>query len=129
MPRPALVALVVLGSFLFLLSGPASAAGKKKAAAKPEPAPAAVEKVLRAEVAGAVDRRGQLAEALQQQPDSAAARWQAGFLKDGDSWRSYDGPARDAASARLLDEYRHRREEAPQTFAGQVDLANWCRKQ
>jgi len=119
----ALVPLVLLAAV------PASAAEKKKAAARIDPALGAVEKVLRAELVGQIDRRGQLAETLKQHPDSPVARWQAGFLKQGNFWRSFDEPARDPAAARILDEYRQRRENAPQSCPGQLDLANWCRKQ
>jgi hypothetical protein len=114
---------------LFAIIQPASAAGTKKKPTKSDPALPTVEKVLRVEVAGVVDRRSQLAETLKQQPDSAVARWQAGFVKDGDSWKSFDQPEPGTASASLLEEYRRRRDEAPQSFSGQTDLANWCRNQ
>src|SRR4029450_12619889 len=98
MPRPRHLVLLMLGCWFWFPSEHASAAAKKKSAEKPDAAAATVEKVLRAEVAGAGDRRQQLAEALKQQPDSPAARWQAGFVKEGDSWRSFDGPARARAT-------------------------------
>jgi hypothetical protein len=125
--QAALVPLAIL-SGIVLSAVPAAAAGKKKSADKPEAAPA-VEKVLRSEVAGAVDRRGQLAETLKQQPDSPAARWQAGFVRDGNAWRSYDEPAPNDAQVRSSDEYRRRRQETSHDFSAQLDLANWCRKQ
>src|SRR6516164_7190912 len=103
---------------LFAIIQPASAAGTKKKPTKSDPALPTVEKVLRVEVAGVVDRRSQLAETLKQQPDSAVARWQAGFVKDGDSWKSFDQPEPGTASASLLEEYRRRRDEAPQSFSG-----------
>ena len=119
------VNVLVCGSFAL----PGWAAAPKKRPAKPDPALVTVEKVLRVEVAGEVDRRGQLAETLKEQPGSSPARWQAGFVKDGDGWRSFDEPTRDSATTKLLNEYRLRRDEAPQTFASQLDLADWCRKQ
>ncbi len=122
-----IVIVLSLGCVFFLISEPPSNAATKKTA-KSDPASSAVEKVLRAEVAGDVDRRSQLAQTLKQQPDSPPARWQAGFVKDGDSWRSFDEPSHDTASGRVLDEYRQRREEAPQSYSGQLELANWCRK-
>ncbi|MGE5194342.1 MAG: polymorphic toxin-type HINT domain-containing protein [Deltaproteobacteria bacterium] len=128
MSRNVLLVGVIGAAGILMAADPAPAAAKKKPAAKPDPAPVAVERVLRSEVAGKVDRRMQLAETLKQQPDSPSARWQAGFVKDGDSWRSFDEPQRDTASASVLDEYRRRRDEAPQSFPGQLDLANWCRK-
>jgi hypothetical protein len=120
--------LFVLALFIssgVLLTGHSSAAAKKASMQPSDPARAAVEKVLRAELVGEVDRRDQLADTLRSQPDSAAARWQAGYVRDGKSWRSFDDPPSDADR---LAQYRLRREGAPQTFAGQVELANWCKK-
>ncbi|MGE5194341.1 MAG: polymorphic toxin-type HINT domain-containing protein [Deltaproteobacteria bacterium] len=128
MSRNVLLSGLTLISIISLVAAPAFAAGNKKSAAKPDPVPGAVERVLRAEVAGAVDRRTQLAETLKQHPNSAPARWQAGFVKDGNSWRSYDALPGETKAGDLLDQYRHRRGEAPLTFRGQLDLANWCRK-
>src|SRR5262245_32346425 len=123
------VAVVLsLGCVLFVISEPFSVAETKKKAAKSDPALPKVENVLRSEVAGQVDRRGQLTETLKEQPGSTFARWQAGFVKDGDSWRSFDEPLRDSTLTGLLADYRRRREEAPRAFDGQMDLANWCRK-
>src|SRR5262249_18486333 len=120
---------LVIVSATLIVGTPAPAAGKKKSAEKSDAAAATVEKVLRSEVAEPVDRRAQLADALKQQPDSAAARWQAGFVKDGGSWRSFDEASRNSSTAGAHEDYRRRREESPNTFADQLDLANWCRKQ
>ena len=77
MHRPTtLASLAILFGFVFF-GVPAAGAGKKKSADKPDLAAAAVENVLRAEVAGPTDRRAQLSETLKLQPDSRAARWQA----------------------------------------------------
>src|SRR5262245_9424388 len=122
-----LAIVLLLGCALFLISVPSSVAATKKKAARSDPALPTVEKVLRAEVAGEVDRRRQLAETLKQHPDSAAAHFQAGFVKDGNSWRSLEGPQRDIALAPMLDAYRHRRAEASLSFPGQLELADWCR--
>ena len=75
MPRNVLLACLTLSSIAFLVAAPVVAAGKKKTALKTGASSAAVEKVLRAEVAGEVDRRRQLAETLNQHPDSPLARW------------------------------------------------------
>lgn len=98
----------------------------KKTFVKPDPA---VEKVLRAEVAGPVNRREQLADALSQRPDSASARWQAGFVKVADSWRSFDELPTAKDQSDPLEQYRRHRNEAPLTLAAQLNLANWCRKE
>ena len=120
-------AVVVIGCAAIAVSG--WAATPKKTGKSDDPGRETVEKVLRAEVAGQVDRRGQLAETLERDPNSAAARWQAGFVRDGDAWRSFDATVSVAAESESLKRYRLRREDAPVTFAGQIDLANWCKKQ
>ena len=103
-------------------------AAGKKTASKPDPALPAVERVLRAELEGPLDRRQQLAATLEQNPDSDAARWQSGFVRTGNQWRSFDETAPSTAATDLLGKYRARRREAVQTPAGQIDLADWCRK-
>jgi hypothetical protein len=128
MPRPGHVALLLV-CWLCLLSEPASAAAKKKKSAdKPDGASTMVEQVLRSEVAGAVDRRGQLAGILKERPAAPEARWQAGFVRDGSLWRSFDEPPTSTVEAGPMREYRDQREQAPQTWEGQLGLADWCRK-
>ena len=53
----------------------------------------AVQKVLRAEMTGRVDRREQLAETLKSQPDSSLARWQSGFVRSGHTGNPLTGRA------------------------------------
>lgn len=84
--------------------------------------------MLRDETAGQVDRRVRLADALALQPDSAIARWQAGFVRDGLVWRSFDEPQSSQPDVQTLKGYRGRREMTAKTFADQVKLADWCRK-
>jgi hypothetical protein len=121
------VAVVLFFGCILIVDSPsASAADRKTGAQNLDPAARTVDNILRAEAAGVVDRRTQLAETLKQYPEAASARWQAGFVKDGGSWLAFDEPARDHALARVLAEYRQRRDEAPQTFRGQLNLANWC---
>ncbi|MBI3864424.1 MAG: hypothetical protein HY290_21285, partial [Planctomycetia bacterium] len=77
----------------------ACAAGKE-ASSKADPGRPAVERVLRAEVAGPVDRRELLAGALKEHASSPLVRWQAGFVRDGKSWRSFDeSPAAGSAAS------------------------------
>src|SRR5690349_20624254 len=83
-------ARVLLVTGILLITGSISAAAKKKTVEKPDPGLAAVEKVLRAEVAGQVDRREQLAGTVHERPNSLSARWQAGFVRDRGLWRSFD---------------------------------------
>src|SRR5579862_3777801 len=93
-----------LGCGLILCAGMASAA-EKKGASKADPAQRAVEKLLRAEVAGLVDRRAQLADLLQAHPESPTAHWHAGFIRDGKSWRSFEVPVGTDSSSATLAEY------------------------
>src|SRR5262245_25540490 len=112
MHRRATVASLVIIPGILLSATHTRAAGKKKSADKPDAAAAAVEKILRNEVAGPIDRRGQLSVTLNQQPDSTAARWQAGFVRGGNAWRSYEESALNEAQVRSADEYLRRRQEA-----------------
>jgi hypothetical protein len=113
--------------FVSVVADPACGADKKKAASKADPALATVEKVLRAESAGEIDRRAQLAETLNHHPDSAAARWQAGFIREGQEWIAYDDSSRTESSEKVLSIYRQRRVGAQRRSKDQLDLANWCR--
>lgn len=106
---------------------PASSA-PKKSAPRPDPGVPAVEKVLRDEIAGEVDRRGRLADTLASHPESAAARWQSGFVREENTWRPFDDPSSAAGESQSLKEYRDRRSDGPHTFQGQLELANWCRQ-
>lgn len=137
-------AVCFVAAALVAAFGAASNAGSqhpqstKKTAAEVDPALPAVERVLRAELQGLsaayvpVDRRQQLAAVLEQNPDSAAARWQSGFVRtgqrSGQGWRSFDETAPLATATDLLDKYRGRRREAASTSTGQIELADWCRR-
>ncbi|HEY2252591.1 MAG TPA: hypothetical protein VGH74_16070, partial [Planctomycetaceae bacterium] len=102
MTRKLLRSVVLIVCGVALVSGASLAAGKKKTADKADPALPVVERVLRSEADGPsadgrsanrpVDRREQLATALEQNPDSEAARWQSGFIRAGNQWRSFDEP-------------------------------------
>lgn len=94
---------------------------------KADPAVGVIEKTLRAEAAGEVDRREQLTDVLREQPDFSAARWQAGFVREGKTWRSFDeSPA--VTDSGLSAEYASQRDQAQATCAGQLKLAKWCKR-
>jgi hypothetical protein len=124
--RACVAVAIALGCFTLQAAAPKK---PQKTDPKTDPGRPAVEKVLRSEVVGSVDRRDQLAEVLKTRPDSPAARWHAGFVKDGAAWRSFDEPLRDDAAVKFLDGYCRRRNESPQDFRSQLKLANWCRKE
>jgi len=108
------------------LASAAAPAGKKSASIR-DAANDVVDKVLRAELQGPVDRRAALQGPSQELPASQVARWQAGFVRDGDAWQSADQPA-SLTNTEAWKRYRIERQQAPQTAAGQLELANWCRK-
>src|SRR5262245_51549199 len=128
MTRPAQICGILFVVSLCFMTATTSAAGKKKRADKPDPARTVIESVLKAEFAGPVDRRRELEKTIAASSDSAGARGQGGYARDGGLWRSYDDPPLAAAGMNHLAEYRARRETALQTPRGQLDLANWCRK-
>jgi hypothetical protein len=86
----------------------------------------AVDNVLRSEVVGEVNRRKKLGAVLEELPDSPAVRWQAGFIRDGKSWRSFDEFPEDSSDSKDLAEYLSRRRDASHDFADQLSLADWC---
>ncbi len=112
---------------LLFCAGSLPAAGKK-ATPKADPGLAAVEKVLRAEVAGPVDRRERLAGALQEVADSPSVRWQAGFVRDSNSWKAFDEARDSASNSAVLTEYQSLRRQAGPAFSAQLELANWCKQ-
>jgi hypothetical protein len=121
-----LAVVLSLDCVLFVISQSPSIAGTRKAAGKPDSAAETVEKVLRAEAAGQVDRRALLADALKARSDSPTARWQAGFVRAGKSWRSFDETDSTAANSDIRRQYLARRGEAAKTFEDQLELADWC---
>jgi hypothetical protein len=110
---------------------PAFAATKT---AKKETTTAVVERVLRDESTGPTDRRDRLADTLERARNReptlgiALAHWQAGFVRTGKAWRSYDDEAPSTADFEKLQLYRKERANTPQTGEGQLGLADWCRK-
>jgi hypothetical protein len=127
MPRITVACLAVFICSSILNEPSLSAAGKK-AAIKPDPAGGKVEHVLRSEGDEPIDRRARLTDILQDHPDSSSARWQAGFVRVGETWQSAEEPVLAPAQDVLIREYHEKRARTPQTPAGQLDLADWCRK-
>ncbi|MBI3866719.1 MAG: hypothetical protein HY290_32965 [Planctomycetia bacterium] len=119
--------IVVIAAVFGLISLPGLAATPKKPE-KPDSARASVEKVLRVEIAGRVDRREQLTGTLKALPESSLARWQAGFVRTASTWQSYDAASTSGADHDSRRDYSSRREQAGKTFQDQLDLAGWCRK-
>jgi hypothetical protein len=123
--KPIAVSLLI-GFGLFVIRQPPSLAATRKESGKGDRAAKSVERALRAEAAGQVDRRALLAETLKARSDSPQARWQAGFVRIGKSWRSFDEPRLTSADSEIRRQYVTRREEAAKTFSNQLELADWC---
>jgi hypothetical protein len=128
MSRPVIRSVALILFVPLLVALPSFAAAKKKALDKPDQAVGTVDSVLRSEVAGQVDRRERLASTLEQNPDSVSARWQAGFVRAGNQWRSFDEISQSTAESNVFKEYRARRQETALTSSGQLELADWCKK-
>jgi Pretoxin HINT domain len=126
MIRPAIVSVACLlcGSLLLPLPSQGAKRGEKPAAENAD-----VTQVLRDEVTGAVDRREALGEILRSRTDIDSAHWQAGFVRAGEAWRSFDDTSLSSTAREKLDRYRERRDATPRTSAGQLQLADWCRTQ
>ncbi len=89
----------------------------------------AVQQALRCEARGADYRRQELIQsALEQVPDYPPALWQSGHVRHQNQWVRFDELPDLLAEDSRMAEYRHRREEAPQTLEGQLALAQWCAK-
>lgn len=89
-----------------------------------------VEAALDASVQGDwASRETLLAEALKIAPDYAPARWQSGYVRDGDKWLKVEEAQKQAAADPNLREYRRLREYAGDSIPAHVELARWCRRQ
>lgn len=72
-----------------------------------------------------VDRQTEL-EGQVATDKSAAARWQSGLVKIGETWRPVN--EFDPADSEILKEYHHQRAQASDTAESQMKLATWCRQ-
>jgi hypothetical protein len=124
--RHAWVSGVFLATASLCVSAWAAAPRKQP---KADPGREAAETVMRAELTGQVDRKARLADAIRELPDSPLVRWQAGFVRESDSWIAFDATSLTDSGNSLLADYESRRRDAQATFDSQLQLANWCRKQ
>lgn len=101
-----------------------SAAGRVE---KQRQAERLVHEALAHESLGLTEQRNRLlAEASATAPDYAPANWHQGRIRIGKDWLSVDSPCETENQRRLRESYQRRREEAPDTVAGQLALADWC---
>ena len=116
------------GILLFGSIGHSVLAAENKQAKTKDPAREVVDAVLRKEMFAQVDRRAELSAALEKHADSAALRWQAGYVRHGKVWQPAEEARQSSAEDSLLKDYRGRRTDTPKTAQGQLAMADWCRK-
>jgi hypothetical protein len=100
-----------------------------KSESSPETA-SGVEQILRREADASresLNRRELLKELLEEDPESAAARWQAGYVRDAGEWKPFESVQTEPQNP-ALKEYREIRQTAAQSVDDQLRLANWCKK-
>lgn len=83
-----------------------------------------IEGVLQRETTAPLNRRAELAVELERHPEGDLLHWQTGYVRDGKTWRPAEAAVENDTDQ--LATYRLRREKAPATAAGQLELANWC---
>ena len=71
-------------------------------------------------------RREALKQALEAAPHDELSRWQSGYVRQRRQWTPYAEMAAALQADDEYQEYTQRRQQATQTVAGQIDLANWC---
>lgn len=92
-------------------------------------ADAQLKRVLQSEAAGQLtDRDAALGAVLEKNPNHAPARWQSGYVKWKGQWLKFDDQAKDPEYRAALAQYSEARAKAAPTVAGQLALADWCRK-
>ena len=86
-----------------------------------------VDEALHREVYGdSGSREALLHQATEYEPNLAAANWHLGRVKERGKWTDYEVIAQEVKNNSVLKEYRRLREEADDTLAGHLALANWC---
>jgi hypothetical protein len=102
-------------------------AAEPEAIKHPEAA-AAVREALQREIYGLARlRRELLDEAVTAAPQYAPARWQLGYVKDAKrGWLKHEEFLKTPKAAQELARYERERSAAPDTVAGQLQLADWC---
>lgn len=116
---------------------PASAPGKTPPAKRDRHAEGVkvaaqqVQEALQREIYGLEsDRERLLREAATKSPDFAPAMWQLGYLKDQrNRWVPADDYLQQGTLAAQLAPYQRQRDRTPDTVAGQLALAAWCKEE
>jgi hypothetical protein len=88
-----------------------------------------IARAAQAEIAGEIAKSADLRrEAVQADRNNRLAHWQLGEVEAGKQWVKVEEAQQRAAGDRQLAEYKRLRAAAGDRFAGQLDLAKWCRK-
>ncbi len=102
--------------------------GGVMAVERSHPAQQLVEKALSREIKGLGSERDKLLrQALQVSPTYAPAKWHQGMVQVKGRWMKAEAVPGQLGGSRWLAAYQNARKEAPNTAAGQLALANWCR--
>ena len=89
-----------------------------------------VAEALYSEIYGDAKSRDRLLEsAAKQNPEFAPAMWHRGFVKVGDAWEKASDLVEKTVDAPLIRHYQELTEKQPDSVAGHLEIANWCRKQ
>src|SRR5262249_47541568 len=122
--------LVTLGVALGLVPGRfMAAATREEEEARASKAKELVREALHAELDGRQrDRNHLLMEAIQASPETAAARWHAGYVQWRGQWVAADKVPGLIERDERLGAYLHQRNKAEETVEGQLKLAAFCER-
>jgi hypothetical protein len=108
----------------------ATAKTKKQMAVElKEQSEATLREAIGKESIGEVEARdASLDKLIEGNPDFAPARWQRGYIKMPGEWQHIDELANSDSETGQDVAYRNLRQKTPDTLAGNLTLANWCKK-
>lgn len=94
-----------------------------------ERAASLVREALMNEVYGdRTSRNKLLREAIELDPANEEARWHSGYVRLADKWLDREAMREQYQDDQRIGSYIEQREAAEDTVAGQLQLANWCRR-
>lgn len=103
--------------------------GSAFAAEKPASSGHLVQQALQSETLGESQSRDQLLKSAAQSNDKARSpRWQLGQVQWNGQWMQYKDLPIALGKEKDVTQYRAMRKVYPMTYAGQLQLANWCQK-
>lgn len=117
------IGILVLSFFLIPVPG---FADKKSEDSTEQICEALVDSELQVDRAG---RDNYLAEAIKRNPQDARLRWHSGAIRIDRKWTDVQKIIPSTRQSERWQAYVDRRDQTPDTVAGQLALANWCRRQ